>query len=221
MKTAELEAEVKSLTETVARQEARVTRAEDIEAIKKLQRAYGYYLEHWQEEELKGLFSHRPDVTIEINDAGQYKGWEGVEKAFNFAGHYTAFNGVKTAPPEYLHILMPLSGIVDVDPDGKNAKGRWYGYFLGALRRGGQLRALIGCGIWENEYVKEGGIWKIKKLFFNDIISSPLDEGWVKTPYLANPPHQEKPPTGPGTTFLHYPSGYIFPYHYKNPVTGK
>jgi len=99
MKTAELEAEVKSLTETVARQEARVTRAEDIEAIKKLQRAYGYYLEHWQEEELKGLFSHRPDVTIEINDAGQYKGWEGVEKAFNFAGHYTAFNGVKTAPP--------------------------------------------------------------------------------------------------------------------------
>ena len=221
MKSEELEAEVKSLTETVARLEARVTRAEDIEAIKKLQRAYGYYLEHWQEEELKGLFSHRPDVTIEINDAGQYKGWEGVEKAFNFAGHYTAFNGVKKAPPEYLHILMPLSGIVDVDPDGKNAKGRWYGYFLGALRSGGQFRALIGCGIWENEYVKEDGIWKIKKLFFNDIISSPLDEGWVKTPYLANPPHKEKPPPGPGTTFLHYPSGYIFPYHYKNPVTGK
>lgn len=221
MKSEELEAQVKELTAAIAKMEARVTLAEDIEAIKKLQRAYGYYLEHWQEEELIGLFSHSPDVTIEINDGGQYKGWEGVQKSFNFAGHYTAFNGVKSAPPEYLHILIPLSGIVDVDPDGKNAKGRWYGSFLGALRRGGQLRALIGCGIWENEYVKEDGTWKIKKLFFNDIISTPLDEGWVKTPYLANPPHKERPPTGPGTTFLHYPSGYIFPYHYKNPVTGK
>ena len=221
MKSEELEAEVKSLTETVAKLEARLTRAEDIEAIKKLQRAYGYYLEHWQEEELIGLFSHSPDVTLEINAGGQYQGWEGIKQAFNFAGHYTAFNGVKSAPPEYLHILIPLSGIVDVDPDGKNAKGRWYGYFLGALRRGGQLRALIGCGIWENEYVKEDGKWKFKKLFFNDIISTPLDEGWVKTPYLANPPHKESPPTGSGTHFQHYPSGYIFPYHYKNPVTGK
>ena len=25
---------------------------------------------------------------------------------------------------------MPISGIVDVDPDGKTAKGRWYGFGL-------------------------------------------------------------------------------------------
>jgi hypothetical protein len=221
LKSEELEVKVKTLSETVRKMEARLTGMEDIEAIKKLQRAYGYYLEHWQEEELIGLWSHRPDITLEINAGGQYKGWEGIKQAFNFSGHYTAFGGVKQAPPEYLHILMPTAGIIDVDSNGKDAKGRWYGFFLGALRRGGQLRALIGCGIWENEYVKEDGIWKFKKLFFNDIISSPLDEGWVKTPYLANPTHAETPPPGPNTHFQHYPSGYIFPYHYKNPVTGK
>jgi hypothetical protein len=217
----DLEAKVKALAETAEKLEARITAAEDIEAIKKLQRSYGYYLEHWQEEQLLGLWSHSPDTEVELNETGLFKGWEGVQKCFHFADHYTAFNGEITAPPEYLHILMPGSGIVHLDPGGKTAKGRWYGFFLGALPRRGQLRALIGCGIWENEYIKENGIWKLKKVFWNDIISSPLDEGWVKTPYLSNPPMANRPPSGPNTHFQTYPSGYIFPYHYKNPVTGK
>ena len=121
MKTAELEAEVKSLTETVARQEARVTRAEDIEAIKKLQYAYGYYLEHWQEEELSGLFSHNPEVAVEINDFGLFKGWKGVENALSSKAT-TPISTVKRPPAEYLHILMPISGIVNLYPDGKTPK---------------------------------------------------------------------------------------------------
>ena len=220
MKAEELETRLAALRETVEQPETRITAREDIESIKKLQHAYSYYLEHWQEEQLAGLFSHGDDVTIEINAGGQYKGYEGVKQVFNFSAHYSAYKEEKKAPPEYLHIMMPNAGIINLDPGGDTAKGRWYGFFLGALPRGGKLRALIGCGIWENEYRKEDGIWKIKKLFFNDIISSPLDEGWVKTPYLANPP-KWGPPAGPGTTFLTYPSGYIFPYHYKNPVTGK
>ena len=221
MNSEELETKVKTLTETVKKLETRLTKVEDIEAITKLQRAYGYYLEHWQEDEIIDLWSHSDDVSLEINDSGLYKGFDAVAQSFRFENHYTAFNGAKTTPPEYLHILIPTAGIVDVDADGRNAKGRWYGLFLGALRRGGILRALIGCGIWENEYVKESGIWKLKKLFFNDIISSPLDEGWVKTPYISNPPAKNRPAPGPNTHFQHYPSGYIFPYHYKNPVTGK
>ena len=162
MKTEELEAKVKTLSETVAKLEGKLTRLEDIEAIKKLQRAYGYYLEHWQEDQILDLWSHRDDVSAQTGRSGQYKGWEEVRDSFHFEDHYTAYNGAKKAPPEYLHILMPLAGIVDIDSDGKNAKGRWYGYFLGAMPREGQTRALIGAGIWENEYVKEDGIWKIK-----------------------------------------------------------
>jgi hypothetical protein len=217
----ELEAKVKILGDTVEKLKARITVTEDIEAIKKLQRAYSYYLEHWQEEELIGLFSHSPDVTVEVNASGLHKGWEGVKDYFRFQDHYTAYAGAKKAPPEYLHILPSLSGIVDLDSDGKTAKGRWYGYFLGAMPREGKTRALIGAGIWENEYVKEDGIWKIKKLFFNEIISSPLEDGWVKKPSIPNPPHKDTPAPGPNTHFATYPSGYIFPYHYKNPVTGK
>jgi hypothetical protein len=221
VKSNDLETEITALGETVRQLEAKIRRSEDIEAIKKLQRAYGYYLEHWQEEELIGLWSHDPDISVEINDFGLFKGWEGVQSCFHFEDHYPAYGHAKKAPPEYLHILIPLAGIVDVDPDGKNAKGRWYGYFLGAMPREGQTRALIGCGIWENEYVKENGIWKFKKLFWSEIISSPLEEGWVKKPSILNPPHRYSPPSGTNTRFAPYPSGYILPYHYKNPVTGK
>jgi len=220
LKQEELETKVNALSDTLQKLQASLQILEDAEAIKKLQRSYSYYLEHWQEEELIGLFSHSPDVTLEINDGGQFKGWEGVLDTFRFEDHYPAY-GVKKTPPEYLHILPSISGIVDVDPDGKNAKGRWYGFFLGAMPREGQTRALIGCGIWENEYVKEDGIWKIKKLFWSEIISSPLEEGWVKKPSILNPRHKKRPAPGPGTRFAPYPSGYILPYHYKNPVTGK
>jgi hypothetical protein len=227
----ELEAKIKALAATIEQQaaklksmekvEARLTVLEDIEAIKKLQRAYSYYLEHWQEEQIIGLFSRSNDVSVEIHDSGLYKGCEAVKKSFHFPVHYTAFSGEKTAPPEFLHVLMGLQGIVDLEPDGRTAKGRWYGLGLVAMPRGGKLRAMIATGIWENEYVKEEGIWKILKLFYNVIFSCPIEEGWVKTPYLPNPPNQDRPPMGPNTHPATYPSGYIFPYHYKNPVTGK
>ena len=124
MKSEELEAKVKLLAETVKKLEARLTRMEDIEAIKKLQRAYGYYLEHWQEDQIIDLWSHSDDVELEIHDTGLYKGYEAVAGSFRFADHYTAFNGEKVAPPEYLHILMPTAGIVDVRPGWQDCQGQ-------------------------------------------------------------------------------------------------
>jgi len=221
MKADDLEKKVKDLTKTVKKMKAKERALEEIEAIKKLQRAYGYYLEHWEEEQIVELFSHNPEVSVEINDSGLYKGYEAVKNSFNFADHYTAYGGIKKAPGEFLHILIPLSGIVDLEPDGKRAKGRWYGFGLIAQRRAGKLQAIISCGIWENEYIKEAKVWKILKLRWATIIASPLDEGWVKTPYLGNPPHKDAPAPGENINFAPYPSGYIFPYHYKNPVTGK
>ena len=64
MKSEDLGTTVKTLTETVKKLEARMQAAEDIEAIKKLQYAYGYYLEHWQEEQLLGLWSHNPESLL-------------------------------------------------------------------------------------------------------------------------------------------------------------
>jgi hypothetical protein len=191
---------------TLKELEARLKNLEDVEAINRLQRAYGYYLVHWEGKQLAALFSDAPDVTLGAGDGGVvFSGQKDVKKFFKRIGD----------PPELLHGLMQLSGIVDVDLDGKTAKGRWFGF--GPLAIPGEdekVKAIWGFGIYENEYVKEKGRWKIKKLHYDYIMTTPYEDGWVKTPTMriwGDLNSYDKP----------YPSGFILPYHYKNPGSGK
>ena len=198
---------------TIEELEARLRNLEDIEQIKKLQRAYSYYLEHWEGQHVVELFSDGPNVSVDIGK-GVYKGQEGIKQFFLMG----------KVPPEFLHVLMPISGIVDVDPGGKTAKGRWYGFGCYAFPSEGKVQALLASGIWENEYVKEGGKWKLKKIHFSRTFTTPYEDGWVKTPMTQVPfdfrPKGEPKPE-PSPFNKPYPSGDVFPYHYKNPVSGK
>jgi hypothetical protein len=202
MKLEELEQRVKILEDSIRT-------LQDIEEIKKLQRIYGYYLEHWQWENIIDLFSDNTE-SVEISDLGVFLGKEGVKKCFRR----------EKVPPEFLHVMMQISGVVDVDPGGKTAKGRWYGFGLEALPIEGVVRPVFSSGIYENEYVREGGKWKFKKLHWFRIFLTPFEDGWVKTPVLdirKHRPKADRPPTANNP----YPSGYIFPFHYKHPITGK
>ena len=102
--------------------EARLRTIEDIEEIKKLQRKYGFYLTHWMGQEIVDLFSDGPDVSLVVN-VGKFLGKEGIKKFFL----------ARKPTPELLLAVMQLSGVVDVDPDGKTAKGRWFGYGFEAM----------------------------------------------------------------------------------------
>ena len=202
----ELEARIKSL-------EDEIRCLKDIEEIKKLQRIYGYYLERWQWAEVTELFSDRPDASVEIGDLGVYLGKKSIERFF-----YR-----EKISPTYLHVLMQVSGVVDVDPDGKTAKGRWYGFGCFAFDTDECVKPIWGSGVYENEYIKENGKWKIKKLHYNRIFMSPYEDGWVKTPVikLQRSAVSQNKPDRPTTVYKPYPSGYLFPFHYKHPITGK
>jgi hypothetical protein len=213
MKLEELEAKYRTLKRDYNKLQKSVRVLEDIEEIKKLQRIYGYYIEHWQYEEIMALFSNDPDVSVEVG-AGY---WGGTESIKRFFGRYG-----KSAPAEFLHALMQLSGVVDIDAGGKTAKGRWYGFGPLAVKIGGKTTAILNNGIYENEYVKEGGKWKFKKLKFYLTFFSPFEDGWVKTPTPPGwPDNSINKPDRPSTTRLPYPSGFIVPTHFKHPITGK
>ncbi len=218
MTAKELEVKIKILEE-------KVRTLEDIEEIKKLQRAYGYYLEHWMAEDLIDLFAEGPGTELLVA-AGHYKSKESIGDFFHHGR-----KGIEmkySENPEFLHQVMQLSGVVNIDPDGLTAKGRWYGFGANAFPQpGGGVNPGWMNGVYENEYVKQDGKWKIKKIHWCMTFHCPYTVGWVEPsrrvevkmdrPYRRNP--QLKPEGAPEETL--YPSGFICPFHFKNPVSGR
>jgi len=207
---------------TVEELQKRIQRLEDIKQIERLQRIYGYYHDYEDWEKVVDLFSDNAD-SVEMADHGVYKGKESIRRYF-----IDLIKGGKDARPRigYMSIAMQMQGVVTVDPDGVNAKGRWYGFLAEARPtlslHEGELRQLWAHGIYENEYIKENGKWLFKKLHFFLNFRTPYEDGWLKTPVVGhNGPSIEVPPDAPPTSFFPYPSGVHFPVHFKHPITGK
>jgi hypothetical protein len=200
----------------------RITRLDDIKQVEQLQKIFGYYQDYAEWQKIVDLFTD-DNPSVEEADRGVYKGKESVRKYYiDLLGD----GGNKPQRPGWLSILFQLQGVVNIDPDGRTARGRWYGMGMEAKPttslHEGELRQTWISGIYENEYVKEGGKWKIKKLYFNLIFRTPFEDGWLKVPVVGqNGPDKVIPPDGPSTTYSPYPSGVRVPVHFKHPVTGE
>jgi hypothetical protein len=109
--------------------------------------------------------------------------------------------------------------VVHVSADGLTAKAR-----VRELAMEGQYQrdASFGGGIYENEYVKQGGVWKISSLHLYTTFSADLERGWAQGPRPAAAASTTLPPDSPPTlSYSAYPIFYLQPMHYPNPVTGK
>jgi hypothetical protein len=188
----------------------KVQQLEDERAIENLQRIYGFYIDKQLWKDAADLFADAG--TLEI-------GGQGV-----FVGKSRVLEYLSRLSPEGLtrgklfnHIQ--LQPVIDVAPDGKTAKGRWrFLTELGEYKRS----ATWGGGTCENEYVKEGMIWKIKTLHAYSRFCTPYAEGWGKSALPSSRPEKSFPPDRPPTvSYEPYPSTFMAPFHYKNPVTGK
>ena len=187
--------------------DARITRLEDANQIEIVQRAYGYFVDKAQWTQLSQLFSK--DATLEIGGRGVFVGRDRVLEYM-----HTAFGA--DGPKEGSIINhMQFQPIVDVDTDGLHARQRMRAF---VMSNGGW-----GIPLYENEYVKEDGVWKISKLHGPFTMYSGWDGGWIKnaTPNTRPDSFGEPPDLPPTVVYLTYPSYYIVPFHYPNPVTGK
>jgi hypothetical protein len=199
---------LETLAARAAALEHEVGLLEDANAIEKLQRIYGFYTDKQFWTQAADLFA--ANGSIEVGGRGVYVGKDRVLA-------FLKSNGPEYPQPGRLFDQMQLQPIVHVAPDGQTAKGRWHMFAQEAQH--GEY-ANWGLGIFENEYVKESGVWKIAKLHLYTTMYTPYEDGWAKTAIPNAGPSAELPPDRPPSVdYAAYPAAFVVPFHYENPVT--
>ncbi len=187
-----------------------VERAEAIRAVKRLQVAYGHYAEFGLWNDLADLFAEDGIGHYPVGDLKK----EEIRKLF-----LKDIGGGKLGLPEgllYPHIM--LQPVVSLSPDGKSAKGRWRVFTM--LGFHGKNANWAG-GVYENEYVKQDGIWHFQSMHIYPILRADYDKGWAKSAKPAKGINEEYPPDRPSTAAYEiFPKFYVPKFHYDNPVTG-
>jgi hypothetical protein len=191
--------------------ERRIEALTEIEALENFNGIYGYYLAHNQWDSLAGLFTE--DGVIEIAMRGQYIGSESVRRNLNLYGEQ---GGEQQG---LLHNHMQFQPVITLGPDNETARIR-----SRALSIMGQFEGYANWmgGVYENSLAKVDGEWKMTKdQVFNTYFAA-YDQGWKDITRRAPPgiTDANPPDLPPSYPFEMYPSAFVAPYHYPNPVTG-
>lgn len=200
---------------------------QDVNAIRRVQYAYGFFIDKSQYDEVVDLFAEDGEVWFL---GGVYKGKAGVRRLYieRFRTHFTDnHNG-----PRYGWLLdhPQMQMIINVAPDRKTAKVRGRSMMQAGTHESaaGQQRQWWEGGIYENHYVREDGVWKLSRLAYFPHWHGSFQEGWGKTPIDFIPmPTVTYPedPLGPDELITPaprlWPATDVVPFHYNHPVTGK
>src|SRR5499427_8150148 len=157
-----------SVAARVQRLAQNVERAESVRAVKRLQETYAQYSQFGLWGDMAELFAENAQVSYgKDNEQGR----QAIQKYF-----LTKFGeGTSGLKPGALHTQMVLRPLINVSADGQTAKGRWWEFSMT-----GQLgvKAEWAAGIFENEYVRERGAWKISRMRYNPMFAGPYATGW-------------------------------------------
>ncbi|MCW2370232.1 nuclear transport factor 2 family protein [Sphingobium sp. B11D3D] len=193
----------------------RVEKLEGARAVMKLQRAFGYYLDRGLWQDAADLFADKG--SIEIGADGVYIGKDRIRDYLK-----ALHGGQDGLIYGQLNEWVTLQPVVDVAPDGRSAKARWRDLgMLGQHKQHAEWRD----GIYENDYVKEGGVWKIARLHLYINFVAPYEKGWARLKpgegLVRSAASKAMPPDRPSTSPRAFPDRTLPPFHAPNPVTGQ
>lgn len=133
--------------------QSRLERIESIRAIKRLQYAYGHYTE-------LGLWNDFADLFTDDASTNYQQGARGKAEVRKLFFEQVGQGKLGLADGRiYPHILF--QPVITLAPGGRTAKGRWR---ILAMLGGYGGGATWYSGVYENEYVREDGVWKISVL---------------------------------------------------------
>ena len=143
-----------------------VDRAESVRAVKDLQRTYAQYAQFGLWRQMASLFT--TDGVADFGEGPETRGREAL------ARRLTDRFGEGGLKPGQVHTQLIEEPLVNLEADGEHAQGRWYGFYLLADGHGG---ASLEGGVYENDYAREDGRWKIAALRFHPQYAGPYETG--------------------------------------------
>jgi hypothetical protein len=200
----------------VAALTARVEKLEGARAVKKLQRAFGYYIDRGLWGEVADLFTD--DGSVEIGLDGVYVGKTRIREYLK-----RLHGGQEGLIYGQLNEWMQFQPAVAIAADGRSATARWRDHaMLGQYKRHAEWRD----GIYENVYVRDGGVWKIKSLHLYVNFVAPYEKGWARlkpgeglTQSAASKAYP--PDRGPTVQYRPFPDTQVPAFQAPNPGSGK
>jgi SnoaL-like domain len=151
---------------------ARLGRLEAIEAIRVLKARYADVCDTGYDP-----VRMRPFFTQDaVWDGGPRFGrHEGVDAICAF------FAGVSSQITWALHYM--IAPVIEVAEDGESATGIWYLIEPCTMATDAGPRAILLLGRYADRYRKEPDGWKFTEVRLDCQTLTPLDEGWVRTPF--------------------------------------
>lgn len=222
-------AELKKQVQTLQKELSRVS---DEAEIRKIHFKYGYYLDKCLYNEVVDMFSDHPDSYIEFL-GGRYRGKAGIKRLYQGRFQQTFVKGRNGPVHGWLldHIMM--QEIIDVDSTGTHAWCRMRALMQAGTHQsieeyypGGHRQWWEG-GLYENEYIKEDGVWKLFRYRYFPFWHAEHERGWshTKKNYIPWPtttfPENALGPDELLEQKMLWPDTRVVPFHYPHPVTGK
>lgn len=159
--------------------ELKISYLTDYIGICHLQSQYLHYIQTCMYTKIPPLFAQKtPGIEIEINDRGIFEGFDAPARFFlKLIG-----NEDNTQFPGFLVLHMAVNPVIEINKTGKKAKAAWFSPGLVTFPVDGKLTAIWNYAKYGMEYVKEDDQWKILKLRWHQIFSTPFNKGWVEMP---------------------------------------
>jgi len=206
----ELAASIAALEQAVAEAEREVERLKDFDAIENLSSVYGHYVDESMQDDIADLFA--ADGIVEILGRGVFYGQDRVRQYMHNLGPVGQQDG-------RLFNHMHLQPVIHVAEDGQTASARSRLFVMFGIVN---ANAQWGSGIYENEFVKQDGVWKLRYLHGYQTFYTNYEDGWAKRSSAIFAPYERLPPDGPQSVpYDPYPAAFVPPFHYPNPVTGR
>ena len=187
----------------------RISVMNDEDKVRNLQHAYGYYMDRKMWDDVTDLFT--ADGALSIANIGVYDGTKNIRRALERSGPAGLTHG-------QLNELMQLDMAVAVEPGGIEARAR--GLEFGMLGEA-EGTAFYTLAIFENRYVKQNDIWRIREMRIFPLMKTEYAQGWAKSQVVDPPPAKEHAPDRPVPASDVMTPGAVPAFFAPNPATGK